>query len=58
MPEQARSHSIRRSPLVNESGAIAGVVAIDDVIAALSTELEQLSQTVCTELSEPLRFRV
>ena len=55
---QAREHRIRRVPLVNTTGAIAGVVALDDVIAALSTELEQLSHAVRVELSRPVRFRV
>ena len=54
----ARDHAIRRLPLVDEAGAIAGVVSLDDVIAALSTELEQLSHAVRVELSRPVRFTV
>jgi len=57
MLEQARAHGIRRVPLVNDVGALAGVVALDDVIAALTTELEHLRHAVRVELSGTLRFR-
>lgn len=45
MPE----HSIRRLPVVDDSGTLAGIVTLDDVLALLSTELSDLGDVVQAE---------
>jgi CBS domain-containing protein len=49
---ETKSHAIRRVPLVDERGKLAGVVAVDDVVAQLHEELAALVSAVRVEMRE------
>lgn len=48
--ECAKSHKIRRIPLVGSGGALTGIVSLDDVVAELSIELGHLANAVRHEM--------
>ena len=41
-----RERGIRRLPVVSERGALAGIVALDDLLGALTTELSDFARVV------------
>lgn len=41
-----RHHGVRRMPVVDDNGELCGLVTVDDLIAALSTELSQIAELV------------
>jgi CBS domain-containing protein len=49
---RTKSHAVRRVPLVDEQGRLAGVVAVDDVVAQLQEELAGLVTAVRVEMRE------
>lgn len=49
---RTKSRAIRRIPLVDERGHLAGVVAVDEVIAQLHEELAGLVSAVRVEMRE------
>ena len=48
--ELAKSHGIRRIPLVGRSGELTGIVSLDDLIAELASELGHLVDAVRSEM--------
>lgn len=47
--ETMAEHSVRRLPVVDDDGAVAGIVAFDDVVVLLSRELGHLEDVVLAE---------
>lgn len=47
--QRMRSHGIRRMPVVDEEGALVGLVAFDDLLEFLSDELAELTALVSRE---------
>lgn len=52
-----RQHGIRRLPVVDESGALAGIVTADDIIRLLSLELSLLTGAIASEQRQERRLR-
>jgi CBS domain-containing protein len=44
-----REHSVRRMPVVNDEGTLVGIITLDDVMALLTTELENLASVIEAE---------
>jgi CBS domain-containing protein len=53
-----RAHGVRRLPMLDRSGALGGVVAADDVYAALATELRELGRALVREQAREMATRV
>lgn len=51
------ARSVRRLPVVNEQGALVGMVSADDLYAALSTHLRMLSQALAREQVREMEVR-
>lgn len=47
--KRMRANGVRRMPVVNEEGALQGIIAFDDVLELLSDELSELSALVSRE---------
>ena len=47
--ELMRSKGVRRIPVVSESGALSGIVAVDDVIEFIAEELNDLANIITLE---------
>ena len=47
--KKMQSYGIRRLPIVNERGGLAGILTFDDVLEVLSEELTDLARLVATE---------
>jgi len=43
------AHGIRRAPVVDESGALAGIITLDDLLPALAQELSNLAGLMRTQ---------
>ena len=52
--DRLRARGVRRAPVVDAGGALVGVVAMDDLLAAVSEELSGLSRLAA---SQPERER-
>lgn len=52
-----REHGVRRLPVVNESGYLEGIVSLDDLIALLATEIEEVSKLLVRERVKENRQR-
>ena len=44
-----RRRGVRRLPVLNANGALAGIVTADDIYAALSTQMGELSNALSRE---------
>lgn len=44
-----RAHGIRRMPVVNLQGALAGIVSVDDLIQLLAEEMSELAKLITRE---------
>jgi len=44
-----RDHGVRRLPVVNERGAMVGIVALDDLLKAYASTLHDVAQAIGTE---------
>jgi CBS domain-containing protein len=44
--KRMRSFGVRRMPVVDEEGALVGILSIDDAIAALAEEIDQIASLV------------
>lgn len=52
-----REHGVRRLPVVNTKGELEGVVSLDDLIALLATEIEEISRLIAREKIKENRQR-
>jgi CBS domain-containing protein len=52
-----RQHGIRRLPLVDADGALAGIVTADDIIKLLAMELSLMTGTIANEQRQERRLR-
>jgi len=52
-----REKGVRRVPVVTKSGALAGIVTIDDVLELVAEELRELVRTVGQERARETRVR-
>jgi CBS domain-containing protein len=50
--QQMRKHGVRRMPVLNQAGALAGIVSIDDLIELLAAELGELAKLISKEQAE------
>lgn len=55
--QQMRKHGVRRMPVVNEDGALAGIISVDDLIALLAAELRELAKLISREQANETRRR-
>jgi Mg/Co/Ni transporter MgtE len=44
-----RNKGVRRMPIVDEEGALVGIVSIDDIIEILAEEMTELSRLISRE---------
>lgn len=54
---EMRRYGVRRAPVVRANGDLAGVIAIDDVIQHLATQLGRLADLIRLEQDAELRAR-
>ena len=52
-----KSHGIRRMPVVDEKGELAGIVSVDDMIELLGEELGGLGKLIAREQAKEARDR-
>jgi CBS domain-containing protein len=52
-----RAHGIRRLPVVDETGTLAGIVTADDIVRLLSLELSLLTGAIASEQRQERRLR-
>jgi CBS domain-containing protein len=50
--EHMRTHGVRRMPIVDEQGALVGIISVDDLIELLAEELSRLSRLVSKEQAQ------
>ena len=53
--QQMRKHGVRRMPVVTASGALAGIIAVDDLIHLLAQEMGELAKLISREQAEEAR---
>jgi CBS domain-containing protein len=52
-----REHGVRRVPVVDESGGLQGIIAVDDLIAVLAEEMKEFSKLIVHEQGVELKKR-
>lgn len=52
-----RNHRIRRMPVVDEDGALCGIVTADDIISLLTMELSLMSAAIADQPAQEGRLR-
>lgn len=55
--EQMQHHGIRRMPVIDNEGVLAGIIAVDDLFDLLSMHLTSLAKTASTERRHELQAR-
>jgi CBS domain-containing protein len=55
--ELMRRRGVRRVPVVAENGTLAGIVAIDDVLAAVAEQLGDVVRAITAEQTRETRTR-
>jgi CBS domain-containing protein len=50
--QKMRKHGVRRMPVLDQQGALAGIISIDDLIALLAAEMSELAKLIFKEQSE------
>lgn len=55
--ETMRTHGVRRLPVLNAEGGLAGMLATDDIYGALSTHMGELSHALTREQVREMRMR-
>ena len=53
--EHMRAHGVRRMPVVDQQGALVGIIAVDDLTELLAEELSQLSKLVSKEHAQEVQ---
>ena len=56
--KKMQAHGVRRLPIINDDGALVGILALDDVVRAVSEELGALVSCMVTEHQHEQRYRV
>ncbi len=56
--ETMREHGVRRLPVLNAKGGLAGMIAADDIFAALGMNMRDLSQVLGSAQSRDLDARM
>lgn len=52
-----RFNGVRRIPIVDEQGALAGIVSVDDLIELLAEEMTELAKVIYREQAQEARLR-
>jgi len=55
--EQMQAHGIRRVPVVDRKGRLAGIITVDDLLKALASDASRLAETIAREQSQERRAR-
>ncbi|MGA8143420.1 MAG: CBS domain-containing protein [Candidatus Acidiferrales bacterium] len=50
--EHMRAHGVRRMPVVDQQGALVGIISVDDLTELLAEELSQLSKLISKEQAQ------
>jgi CBS domain-containing protein len=50
--EHMRAHGVRRMPVVDQQGALVGIIAVDDLIELLAEELGELPKLISKERAQ------
>lgn len=53
-----RARSVRRLPVLNEKGGLAGMLTADDIYSALGTQLNELNAALTREQVQEMKSRV
>jgi CBS-domain-containing membrane protein len=53
--EHMRAHGVRRMPVVDQQGALVGIVSIDDLIELLAEELSKLPKLISKEQAQEVK---
>jgi CBS domain-containing protein len=53
--QRMRAHGIRRLPIVNDDGALQGILALDDILEFLAEELDELVRLLGREREHEIR---
>lgn len=56
--KKMQAHGVRRLPIVNDEGVLVGILALDDVIRAVSEELNALVGLMSAEHAHEERYRL
>lgn len=56
--KRMQAHGVRRLPIVSDDGALVGILALDDVVRAVSEELDALVSLMAAEHKHEQRFRL
>ena len=55
--EHMRVHGVRRMPVVDQQGALVGIIAVDDLTELLAEELSQLSKLISKEQAQEVQTK-
>jgi CBS domain-containing protein len=55
--QQMRFRGVRRLPIIDEDGALVGIVAVDDLVALVADELSELSKVITREQMVEVKTR-
>lgn len=50
--QEMRRHGVRRMPVLDQEGALAGIISIDDLIGLLAEEMSELAMLITKEQTE------
>jgi CBS domain-containing protein len=53
--QEMRKHGVRRMPVLNQEGTLAGIISIDDLFALLAEEMAELAKLISKEQVEETR---
>ncbi len=56
--ETMRHHCVRRLPVLNSKGGLAGMLSADDIYSALSTHMRALTEALTREQENEIQVRV